>query len=113
MVDTIIIGMEELLLFVPFGGSMHCKRSWFHEVCDKSFQPCMLAHGNRTRCVPARLSQCRYLHLPSAYYYIILALAATGYAIFLFLVYRLKCRIHNSARSRDGETSADCMNSDQ
>ena len=58
MVDTIIIGMEELLLFVPFGGSMHCKRSWFHEVCDKSYQPCMLAHGNRTRCVPARLSQC-------------------------------------------------------
>ena len=53
------------------------------------------------------------LHLPSAYYYTILALAATGYAIFLFLVYRLKCRIHNSARSRDGETSADCMNSDQ
>ena len=55
----------------------------------------------------------RYLHIPSAYYYPILALAAAGYAIFLFLVFRLKCRIHNSARSRDKETSADCMNSDQ
>lgn len=55
----------------------------------------------------------RYLHLPSAYYYPILTLAAVGYALFLFLVYRLKCRIHNSLRSRDEEASADCMNSDQ
>ena len=36
-----------------------------------------------------------------------------GYAIFLFLVHRLKCRIHNSAHSREEETAADCMNSDQ
>lgn len=113
MVDTIIIGMEELLLFVPFGGSMHCKRSWFHEVCDKSYSlACWLMAIVPGVYLLAYLSA-RYLHLPSAYYYTILALAATGYAIFLFLVYRLKCRIHNSARSRDGETSADCMNSDQ
>lgn len=36
----------------------------------------------------------RYLHIPSAYYYPILALAAAGYAIFLFLVHRLIRRVY-------------------
>ena len=55
----------------------------------------------------------RYLHIPSAYYYPILARAAAGYAIFLFLVHRLIRRVYNSWHSREEEPAADCMNSDQ
>ena len=108
MVDTIIIGIEELLLFVPFSGSPgQIKGAGFMKFAKSlTSLACWLMAIVPGVYLLAYLSA-RYLHLPSAYYYPILALAAAGYAIFLFLVYRLKCRIHNSARSRDEETSED------
>lgn len=114
MVDTIIIGIEELLLFVPFSGSpVQIKGAGFMKFAKSlTSLACWLMAIVPGVYLLAYLSA-RYLHLPSAYYYPILALAAAGYAIFLFLVHRLIRRVYNSWHSREEEPAADCMNSDQ
>lgn len=80
MVDTIIIGIEELLLFVPFSGSpVQIKGAGFMKFAKSlTSLACWLMAIVPGVYLLAYLSA-RYLHLPSAYYYPILALAAAGY----------------------------------